>query len=81
MADETESLILQILKRIQADVTDLKGGQRRIESRLSVIEERMSSMESHLPKLYMQSTGHHDELSELRQRVDRIERRLELTED
>lgn len=68
-----EDLILEILKRVQAD-----GAETR--RRLGGIETRQSAFEDHLRGLLTSFGGVQSELSQLNARVDRIERRLDLVE-
>jgi archaellum component FlaC len=66
-----EDIILEILKRIQPDVSDVR---RRMES----IEVRQSAMDDHMRGTMTSVIGIHADLQRLNGRVDRIERRLEL---
>jgi tetrahydromethanopterin S-methyltransferase subunit G len=68
-----EDLILEILKRLQADNAEVR---RRLDS----IEIRLSSHDDHLRGLITSTTGILGELRQLNTRVDRIERRLDLVE-
>ena len=69
----TEDLILEILKRVQADVA---GTRRRVES----METRLGAHDKHLSGLLVATTGTQSELRQLNARVDRIERRLDLVD-
>jgi predicted nucleic acid-binding Zn-ribbon protein len=73
MADRADNLVLEILRRLQTDMADLKEGQRTANVHLAAIE-------SHLAGFHLTVSAHSDELVELRQRIERIERRLELSE-
>jgi tetrahydromethanopterin S-methyltransferase subunit G len=68
-----EDLILEILKHLQADNTEVRR-------RLDGIEIRLSSHDDHLRGLITSTTGILGELRQLNTRVDRIERRLDLVE-
>jgi archaellum component FlaC len=68
-----EELMLEILKRIQADGAETR---RRVES----IEVRMSSFEDHMRGIMITLGGMQHDLTQLNARVDRIERRLDLVE-
>ena len=72
MADATQELMLEILRKLQGDVSDLKSGQGRIEARLG-------SLEGHMVEFHRTSGRQESELVELRQRIERIERRLEIS--
>jgi len=66
-----EDLILEILKRVQADVADTR---RRCES----MEIRMSAFEDFLRGLQTAYAGVHSNLSQINARVGRMEHRLDL---
>jgi hypothetical protein len=66
-----EDIIIDILKRIQADAAETR---RRVES----LDVRMSSLEDHMRGVMTSLGGIHSDLSQLNARVDRIERRLDL---
>jgi hypothetical protein len=73
MAEQPNSLVLEILRRLQADMADVKEGLRTTNVHLAAIE-------SHMAGFHLTVASHTDELSHLRQRIERIERRLELTD-
>jgi hypothetical protein len=52
MTDETENLVLEILRRMQGDMTELKAGQQDIRNRLSLLESRLAGMERNLADQY-----------------------------
>lgn len=66
-----EDLILEILNKIRADAAETR---RKVES----IEVRMSSMEDYSRGLLTSVVGIQADLQQLNNRVDRIERRLDL---
>ncbi len=66
-----EDFIIEMLKRIQADVSEVR---RRADS----IETRMAAMEGHMHGVIISIGGMHGDLVQLNARVDRIERRLDL---
>ena len=78
MTENIENLILEHLKRLQA-------GQERIEKDLDEIKARLGHIEQGLGKLGREVAGHYDEIilnrhmvDRLNDRIERIERRLEL---
>ena len=71
MTEETESLILEILKKIQANVGDLKRGQE-------MAVERMASMENQLVQLRQDGVYTRADMARLEHRLDGVELRLEL---
>ena len=73
MADVTNELIMEVLRTIRGDIGELKEAHRQTHRRLSAIEHQLVSFNLNI-------NGHTDEIASLRERVDRIERRLELTD-
>jgi hypothetical protein len=73
MADVAQELMFEMLKRIQADISGLKEGQREIKAEISAVRGAMISMASDVHNIYGVLARH-----ELR--FDRIENRLELRE-
>jgi predicted nucleic acid-binding Zn-ribbon protein len=73
MANKQDSLMVEILRRLQADMAELKEGQRTANVHLAAIE-------NHMAGFHLTVSAHTDELSALRQRIERIERRLELSD-
>ena len=73
MTEKTENLILEILKRLQGDMADIKAD-------VSDIKLRVTATEEHLATMMMSIAGLNARLDKLDGRVLRIERRLDLTE-
>lgn len=82
MADQAENLGLELLRQLRAESTTLRNevrsvreemrdGFNRVEVRLGVLEQGMAS-------LLALSASDRDELTALKRRVERIERRLDL---
>ncbi|NJN47229.1 MAG: hypothetical protein HC808_12940 [Candidatus Competibacteraceae bacterium] len=63
--------MLEILKHLQGGLSRLEDGQRQTNERLAAIEHHMAGF-------HMTQVSYMDELSTLRNRVERIERRLDL---
>lgn len=72
-ADEFASVTLEHLRAIRADVSDVKERMNRVELRLSVMEQTLGS-------LYALAGSDRESLHSLTRRVERIERRLELSD-
>ncbi len=73
MTNEIESLVLEHLRAIRGDLSDHGGRLARIELRLSAIEQTLGS-------LYALSGSDRETMSAVIRRVERIERRLELSD-
>jgi uncharacterized coiled-coil protein SlyX len=68
-----QSLVLPILRDIQARLG-------RMEGRMTNLELRMTAQEQHLGALLTGLPAGQDRIDDLVQRVERIERRLELAD-
>ena len=73
MTAETESLILEILKRMQADMAGIK-------QELSDLKMRVNILEGHIQGLLAAQHLTNDRLDRMDQRIARIETRLDLVE-
>ena len=73
VTDDVGNLILENLKRMQADMSEMK-------SDISDLRLRMTATEEHLATLVMSTAGINHRLDRVSDRVERIERRLDLTE-
>jgi len=74
MTDKTDSLVLEHLRAIRGDLAKLQEGQERVELRLS-------SIEAHIGAFQLSEARQNGDLDQLRKRVERIERRLELVDE
>jgi chaperonin cofactor prefoldin len=70
---DTNNLVLEHLRAIRADVSDIKNRMDRVELRLSVIEQTVGG-------IFAMMGSDREALQSLARRVERIEHRLELTE-
>jgi len=73
VAEVSNELIYEILKAMQADIRLLKDGQGEIKQELIAVRGTMVSMQQDINNIYG-ILARHDE------RLDRIERRLDLRE-
>ena len=75
MTDNTENLVLEILRQLRGDITSLRSevrdGFNRVEVRFGYVEQSLASN-------LAVSASDRDEIRSLKQRIERIERRLEL---
>ena len=71
MTAETESLMLEILKKLQASIS-------RVESDLSDLASDVRSMKAHMAGFLQSEFRQDSELASIKQRLDRVERRLDL---
>ena len=73
MTEADQSLMLEILKRLQADMSDVKRD-------LAGIRVEISAMGQQLAGLTAAVYSGKSEMDSLKRRVERIERRLELSD-
>jgi regulator of replication initiation timing len=71
MTADTENLILEHLKRFQAQMT-------RFEDRLDTVSADMRAIKQHMAAFMASEASQDGELAEMKLRLDRIERRLDL---
>lgn len=73
MAEITNKLMYELLKRMQADIHGLKDGQREIKAEINAMRGTMVSVQQDIHNIY-------GILGDDSLRLDRIERRLDLRE-
>jgi hypothetical protein len=73
MAEISSELVYELLKRVHADIADLKFGQRGLKEEMNAMRGTMVSMHHDIHNIYG-VLDRHD------QRLERIENRLELRE-
>jgi septal ring factor EnvC (AmiA/AmiB activator) len=78
MTEQTENLILEHLRAMRADIGAIKDDVREIKSRLTSLEAAVAGLRRDSANLFgdvVESHVRHDRLVE---RIERIERRLDL---
>ena len=78
MADNVESLVLEHLKRFQATIDRMEHKYGEITNRLSNLESGQASIIQHLGHLSSADATAQIAIDRINERLDRIERRLEL---
>ncbi|MDX2238801.1 MAG: hypothetical protein NW203_14655 [Hyphomonadaceae bacterium] len=73
MSDDTANLVLEHLRAIRADLSEVRSGVARLDV-------RMGTIETHPAGFQLSEVRQNSELDQLRARLDRIEKRLELVE-
>ena len=73
MADDVNNLVLEHLRQIRSKVDSIDDRMGRVELRLSVVE-------GHLANRLLSDVGKNSEIDKIKLRLDRIERRLELSD-
>jgi Trk K+ transport system NAD-binding subunit len=80
MTEEIENLVLEHLKKIQAEQTAARARDREMMTRLSQIESAVARIGRDIAHGYEERIEDRHALDALRERVERIERRLEISE-
>ncbi|MCM2399288.1 hypothetical protein NBH19_24700 [Rhizobium sp. S95] len=73
MADQSQELLFEILRKLQSDMSVLKDGQRETRQEINSLRNYMHLMQGDLNNL-------RGTMSQVMDRLDRIEGRLELRE-
>jgi hypothetical protein len=73
MTEETTNIVLEHLRHIRARVDGLTDDMRQVILRLGAIER-------HVAGLHISDVSQNAEIDMLKTRLDRVERRLELTD-
>jgi predicted nucleic acid-binding Zn-ribbon protein len=73
MTEETESVFLEILKRIQSEMSDMRDD-------ISELKTRATALDEHMGGLIIQVSGNNNRLDRMDERLKRIERRLEIAD-
>jgi tetrahydromethanopterin S-methyltransferase subunit G len=78
MTDETENLILEHLKRFQGGQERIERELKEVKGRLSQVEIGMAAVRGDVAHLSGDVAGLRLAFDTMSERIDRIERRLEL---
>lgn len=78
MTDNTESLILENLRLIPADLAGIKEDIKELKTRISTPESGQASMIQHIGHVASSIAQQQVSVDRLGSRVERIEKRLEL---
>jgi hypothetical protein len=78
MTDHVENLVLEHLRTIRADVRAIKDDVREIKHRLTSPEGAVAGLKRDQAATYADTADQHARYDRLAERVERIERRLEL---
>ena len=79
MADNVENLLLEHLKRFQATLDRIERKQDELIGRVANLEGSVASIMQHLANLTAADAAQQVAIDNISRRLDRIERRLELT--
>jgi septal ring factor EnvC (AmiA/AmiB activator) len=80
MSENVENLILEHLRGMRSDISALRDDSREVKSRLASLETAVSAMRREIADLYADVVGQHSRYDRLIERIERIEKRLDLTQ-
>ena len=80
MADISNELIYEVLKSVQARLAQVDGKADENKSDMMALRTQMNSINHNLLSIHQELGGMHATLIRHEQRLDRIERRLELSD-
>ncbi|HRO10159.1 hypothetical protein [Amaricoccus sp.] len=74
MTEETESLVLEILKRLQSEFALMREDMRGMRAEMTALKQHMDG------RLHDHELTQDSDVASIKLRLDRIERRLDLTD-
>ena len=77
MADHVEDLTTEMLRRVHTKLDDIQAEMRL---RFTGVETGLAALDHHLAAFHAVDAARADEIADLRRRVERVERRLELAD-
>ncbi|MEQ1558068.1 MAG: hypothetical protein ABL933_03900 [Methyloglobulus sp.] len=78
MTDNIESLVLEHLRIIRADMGSIKDDVREIKSRINTLEAGQATIIQQIGHLTGMAAEQHVRYDRLLERIERLERRLDL---
>ena len=79
MSNSIESPVLEQLRAIRADIASVKEDTQEIKSRLVIVESGIASLRRNGGDFAASFADQHQRYGRLNDRIDRIEKRLELS--
>lgn len=80
MAESVESLVLEQLRLVRAELASIKDDTREIKTRLAVVESGIASLRRDNGDFATTQAAQHLSYDRLADRVERIERRLDIAD-
>jgi septal ring factor EnvC (AmiA/AmiB activator) len=81
VTEQTENLVLEMLRAIRGDIGGMKEDIREIKHRLTSLGASVAGLRRDNAQLYADVADQHSRYDRLAERVERIERRLDLGAD
>ena len=80
MTESVENLVLEHLRAMRGDMALIRDDIREIKMRLGNLENVVSGIKRDIADLYGETAAHHLRYDRLTDRIERIERRLDITQ-
>ena len=77
--ENVENLILEHLRAMRADVAGIREDMQEVKQRLSGLEAGVGGLKRDMGDLYTENASQHVRYDRLASRIEKIERRLEIT--
>ena len=77
MADDVEDLTTEMLRRVHTKLDDIQAEMRL---HFTGVETGLAALDQHLAAFHTVDAARADEIADLRRRLERVERRLELAD-
>lgn len=77
MAEDVEDLTGEMLRRVHSKLDDI---QTEMRLRFTGVETGLAAIEHHLAAFHAVDAARADDIADLRRRLERVERRLELSD-
>ena len=77
MTDNVENLTHEMLRRVHGKLDEI---QTEMRLRFTSVETSLAAIEHHLAAFHLTDVARTDEITDLRRRIERIERRLDLVD-
>jgi hypothetical protein len=77
MADNVEDLTQEMLRRVHGKLDDI---QTEMRLRFTGVETGLAALDQHLAAFHAVDAARADEIAELRRRIERLERRMEIAQ-
>ena len=77
MTDHVENLTHEMLRRVHSKLDEI---QTELRLRFTGVESGLAAIDHHLVAFHLSDVARADEITDLRRRIERIERRLDLVD-
>ena len=76
--ENVQNIIIEHLRAMRADIAGIREDMREVKQRLSGVEIGIGGLKRDAGDLYIENAAQHSRYDRLAERVERLEKRLEL---